>query len=250
MLQAMNTGHDGSLSTVHANSPRDALSRARDDGADGRLRAAAPRDPPAGLVGARPDRPARPARRRHAPRDGDHRGAADGGRDDHAPEPVRVPRRPRGGGPHGGRAAGADGPPPDVPGEVRAARDRAPADLFGTLARCSAPARTAPTRASRRVEPGSEDTRLATLPRCVAVVSPSRRRSAAPRQLELTPVGRLPFPERGYVVDLRGRAVGATRRQSRVTENGRPGRRASTSRRSPRPGSASASSSRSTRARA
>ena len=27
MLQAMNTGHDGSLSTVHANSPRELLSR-------------------------------------------------------------------------------------------------------------------------------------------------------------------------------------------------------------------------------
>jgi pilus assembly protein CpaF len=27
MLQAMNTGHDGSLSTIHSNSPRDALSR-------------------------------------------------------------------------------------------------------------------------------------------------------------------------------------------------------------------------------
>jgi pilus assembly protein CpaF len=27
MLQAMNTGHDGSLSTVHANSPRDAVAR-------------------------------------------------------------------------------------------------------------------------------------------------------------------------------------------------------------------------------
>jgi pilus assembly protein CpaF len=27
MLQAMNTGHDGSLTTVHANSPRDAVSR-------------------------------------------------------------------------------------------------------------------------------------------------------------------------------------------------------------------------------
>src|SRR5262249_45142141 len=27
MLQAMNTGHDGSLSTVHANSPRDAMAR-------------------------------------------------------------------------------------------------------------------------------------------------------------------------------------------------------------------------------
>jgi len=27
MLQAMNTGHDGSLTTIHANSPRDALGR-------------------------------------------------------------------------------------------------------------------------------------------------------------------------------------------------------------------------------
>src|SRR5438046_4429149 len=27
MLQAMNTGHDGSLTTVHANSPRDTLAR-------------------------------------------------------------------------------------------------------------------------------------------------------------------------------------------------------------------------------
>ena len=27
MLQAMNTGHDGSLTTLHANNPRDALSR-------------------------------------------------------------------------------------------------------------------------------------------------------------------------------------------------------------------------------
>ena len=27
MLQAMNTGHDGSMTTVHANSPRDALTR-------------------------------------------------------------------------------------------------------------------------------------------------------------------------------------------------------------------------------
>ena len=27
MLQAMNTGHDGSLTTVHSNSPRDTLSR-------------------------------------------------------------------------------------------------------------------------------------------------------------------------------------------------------------------------------
>ena len=35
MLQAMNTGHDGSLTTIHANTPRDALAR-QDPGADGR----------------------------------------------------------------------------------------------------------------------------------------------------------------------------------------------------------------------
>ena len=27
MLQAMNTGHDGSLTTIHANTPRDAVAR-------------------------------------------------------------------------------------------------------------------------------------------------------------------------------------------------------------------------------
>ena len=27
MLQAMNTGHDGSMTTIHANTPRDALTR-------------------------------------------------------------------------------------------------------------------------------------------------------------------------------------------------------------------------------
>ena len=35
MLQAMNTGHDGSMTTVHANTPRDALSRMRTDDHDG-----------------------------------------------------------------------------------------------------------------------------------------------------------------------------------------------------------------------
>ena len=35
MLQAMNTGHDGSLTTIHANGPRDAISARRDDGSDG-----------------------------------------------------------------------------------------------------------------------------------------------------------------------------------------------------------------------
>ena len=40
MLQAMNTGHDGSLTTVHANSPRDALRRLETLVLDGRHRPA------------------------------------------------------------------------------------------------------------------------------------------------------------------------------------------------------------------
>ena len=53
MLQAMNTGHEGSLSTVHANSPRDAPRQTRDDGAHERLRLARPGHPRADVFGAR-----------------------------------------------------------------------------------------------------------------------------------------------------------------------------------------------------
>ena len=56
MLQAMTTGHDGSLSTGHANSPERHAPAARDDGPDGRLRAAAARDPRADRLGRRPHR--------------------------------------------------------------------------------------------------------------------------------------------------------------------------------------------------
>ncbi len=43
MLQAMNTGHDGSITTVHANSPRDAHGPHRDHGHDGQPQSAAER---------------------------------------------------------------------------------------------------------------------------------------------------------------------------------------------------------------
>ncbi len=52
MLQAMNTGHDGSLTTIHANSPRDALSPPRHDGGDGRPEHSREGHPPAGGLGA------------------------------------------------------------------------------------------------------------------------------------------------------------------------------------------------------
>ena len=46
LLTALNTGHDGALSTVHANSPADALAPARDAGPDGRASACRTRRSP------------------------------------------------------------------------------------------------------------------------------------------------------------------------------------------------------------
>ena len=43
LLQAMNTGHDGSMGTLHANNPREALSRLRIHDHHGRLLAAVAR---------------------------------------------------------------------------------------------------------------------------------------------------------------------------------------------------------------
>ena len=90
MLQAMNTGHDGSITTVHANSPRDALSRLETmvlmAGIDLPVRAireqVAERD--------RPDRAPGAAQGRHAPDHAHHRGRRHGGRRHHAAGPVRL----------------------------------------------------------------------------------------------------------------------------------------------------------------
>ncbi len=79
MLQAMNTGHDGSMTTVHANSPRDMLSPPGDDGPDGRRRPPAAGDPRAGRLRRRPDRPPGPPQGRNAAHHEHHRGPGDGG---------------------------------------------------------------------------------------------------------------------------------------------------------------------------
>ena len=57
MLQAMNTGHEGSLTTIHANSPRDALARTETLVLTVGVDLAGPRDPRADLERLRPDRP-------------------------------------------------------------------------------------------------------------------------------------------------------------------------------------------------
>ena len=56
MLQAMNTGHDGSLTTIHANSPRDALYRLDTMVAMANLNIPGEGDPAADRLGGEPDR--------------------------------------------------------------------------------------------------------------------------------------------------------------------------------------------------
>ena len=90
MLQAMNTGHDGSISTLHANTPRDALVPSRDDGDDVRDGPAGPRHPRAGLERRRPDHPADPSQGRHAPDHVRDRGRRHGGRHHHPAGPVHL----------------------------------------------------------------------------------------------------------------------------------------------------------------
>ena len=83
MIQAMNTGHEGSMTTVHANTPRDALSPTRDHDQHGRPRAADPRAALAVRLGRRPDHPGQPAPGRAAEGDEHLRGRRHGGRHDH-----------------------------------------------------------------------------------------------------------------------------------------------------------------------
>ena len=65
MLQAMNTGHDGSLTTIHANTPRDALSRLETMVAMSNLNLARQCDSSADRVGRRPGRTGQPDERWH-----------------------------------------------------------------------------------------------------------------------------------------------------------------------------------------
>ena len=79
MLQAMNTGHEGSISTLHANSPRDAICSHGDARAHGGHGPAASGDPRADRLGDRHHRADHPPQGRRTPRHPHHRGARHGG---------------------------------------------------------------------------------------------------------------------------------------------------------------------------
>ncbi len=91
MMQAMNTGHDGSMSTVHANSARDALARI-----ENMMLMANVNLPTRAIRGQiasarRSDRAHRAHARRRAPGDGNRRGGWHGRGRDHARHAVHVP---------------------------------------------------------------------------------------------------------------------------------------------------------------
>ena len=108
MLQAMNTGHDGSLSTVHSNSPARRRGPPGNPGADGRHGPAAAGHPRTDRLRREPHRPDLPPARRHPPHHPCHRGPGHGRRHRHPPGRVRfrllrrrgrprpVPRQARG----------------------------------------------------------------------------------------------------------------------------------------------------------
>ena len=81
MLQAMNTGHAGSMTTVHANTPREAARSPGDHGHDGRRRTAATRHPGADRHGRRLSHAAATDPGRTSRRPLHHRDPGHGGRD-------------------------------------------------------------------------------------------------------------------------------------------------------------------------
>ena len=95
MLQAMNTGHDGSLCTIHANRPREALTRLENMVSMAGFAAAAARRAHADRRRRPHDRADQPHARRHPPRHRHHRDRRHGGRRHHDAGPVHLPIRGR-----------------------------------------------------------------------------------------------------------------------------------------------------------
>ncbi len=117
MLQAMNTGHDGSLTTVHANTPRDAISRLEVmvTLANANMHLSAIRQPDR-LGGSHPGAVFAPERR-NAPRDQHHRSHRHGRRHRDPAGYLRL----RKAGPHAGRARAWAGsaPPASCPSSTK-----------------------------------------------------------------------------------------------------------------------------------
>ena len=107
MLQAMNTGHDGSMSTIHANTPREALTRLENMIGMAGINLPSKRRAHPDRRRRPPDRPGQPHARRHAPRHAHHRGGRHGGRRHHHPGPVHLPVPGRGDGRQAARRVSA-----------------------------------------------------------------------------------------------------------------------------------------------
>ena len=181
MLQAMNTGHDGSLSTVHANAPRDALARLETmvlmAGYDLPVRAIRQQV----SLRARPDRPHRAHGGRLAPLHRRHRGAAHGVRRDHDAGHLRVQDRLVRARRDDQRRAPVHRPAADLPRQVREAGHRAAGEPL--LAPACRHERRGPAPVSRVEAPhcaAARRSRGDRSPLSAAAADASARRSSRP----------------------------------------------------------------------
>ena len=90
LLAAMNTGHDGSMATLHSNSPRECLARMENMVMMSRHQDPEGSDQPADRGFGGPHRPGQAPPRRFAPDDQHHRGDRHGRRRDRHPGAVQV----------------------------------------------------------------------------------------------------------------------------------------------------------------
>ena len=216
MLQAMNTGHDGSLSTVHANAPRDALARIETmvlmAGYDLPVRAIRQQVSSALDMIVHIERMEDGSRRVHR----GHRGAAHGVRRDHAAGHLRVQDRLVRARRHDQRQAPADGSPPGLPRQVREARDR-PA---------GGPVLAAARSHERRGPPTVSRVARFAVPALAAVLVALVAFPAAAADdggIQVVEAGTALFPDRAYVLTLPApRKPPLSTDDVKVTENGKP----------------------------
>ena len=134
MLQAMNTGHDGSLTTIHANTPRDGLGRLEVMVGMANANMGVRVHPAADRLGGQPVRAGGAFQRRHAPHHAHHRSGRDGAGHDHARRTSSCSRRPASA--ETGRVLGrfrATGIRPKFYERLKACGISLPAQLFQTV---------------------------------------------------------------------------------------------------------------------
>ena len=118
MLQAMNTGHEGSMATIHANNPREAITRLEQMVAMGGMKLSHEVGARPDRLGRGPDRPGHPPVGRQAQGDQRHRDHRHGGQRRPDAGDLRLQPHPHRRRRHGARRVPRHGPAPQCHDEM------------------------------------------------------------------------------------------------------------------------------------